>query len=720
MKIKKHKKIKEAGKGTMALLLAICLLAGIFSSVWKNVLTIQAATDDYMIYFGVGGINNPKSEDLSTSEGWFGDYVWFGSYEGNAVKWRVLDKSGSKETGTSSMDGGMLLQSDTILVNREFGDGVVWAESGLRTWLQGNNEFLSGFTNAEISAIMESTKDKGSDTSSSTSVELLNDTIFILDYTDVNNSKYGYMIGGAYDTSNSNISDQPWWLRSTFLSMLMNTINHNELTQQGAQQEAGVVPALNIKLDTILFSSVPGTDFSSLLSTKGNNNSREWKLTLLDNNQSVSVDTSDGKEMTRSDKGGKTTITVPYTYSEGTNAKFANQLSVMITDKDYTPDNTAVIKAYGKVSGDDGLQENGEISFVLPEDYDANADKVYLLSEQVNGDNMTNYASFPTLMNIPTSYTIKYDSNGGSGQMQSEKAGVGEAFTLPDCGFTPPEGKKFKEWAIGSTDGTTVSAGGNYTFMENTIVYAVWENITYTIEYNANGGSGEMQSGTAVAGTEFTLPDCGFTPVEGKEFKEWAIGSTEGTVLSAGESYTFTENTTVYAIWKAIEEETTEEEDTTEEETTTEEEITTEEDITTQEETTTEEEITTEEETTTEEEITTEEDITTQEETTTEEEITTEEDTTTEEKITTGEGATTEEEITTEEDTTTGEGVTTEKSTSETDTAAEENTVETDTTTASDQGAAVNTGDVIPMALLGILLASAVVVMVLSKIKVNE
>ena len=652
-------------KRKISFMLTVCLMAGIFSVLWNNVLTLQAASEESLVCFGVKGINNPNSENLTKDVAWSGDYVWFGHYGVNPIKWRILNKSGLKETGTSSMDGGMLLQSDTVLAEYHFEDGTDlnnehqggaisdtdWSASDIRAWLQGDQEFLNGFSAAERLLIISSTNEKGSDFNSYASAALLNDTVFLLDVADINNSKYGYCISDdGYDFTNTNLNYDTWWLRSSYLGFFGVTLNHHQLSQENLMNLAGLAPALNIKLDEIFLTSASETDFSSLISTKGINTGREWKLTLLDTDQSVSINAS--KEITRSDKDGRTTITVPYIYNENAGAKSANQISVMITDKDYTANNDATIKAYGRVSGNEGIDLNSEISFVLPEDYNADTDKVYLLSEQANGGRGTNYVSIPASVDIPTTYTIKFDPNGGSGQMQSVKAGVGENYILPDCGFTAPEGKEFKEWAIGSIDGTA---------------------------------------------------------------------------LNAGEGYTFTENTTVYAVWQDIkEEDTTEEDTTTEEDSTTEEDTTTGEDSTTEEDTTTGEESTTEEDTIIGEESTTEEDITTGEESTTEEDTTTgeessaeedsiaEEDSTTEEYDTTEEISTAEENPA-EEDNTSGVEVTTEK-----DTENKEVTTEADTTAASDKGASVNTGDSLQMALFGMLFISAGIVLTASKRKKNE
>ncbi len=82
-----------------------------------------------------------------------------------------------------------------------------------------------------------------------------------------------------------------------------------------------------------------------------------------------------------------------------------------------------------------------------------------------------------------SSYEISYDANGGLGKMESDKVPIDRtAVTLPENGFTAPTGKKFKEWAVGSTGGAKVKPGEPYTFTGATTVYAVWETIPETVQ----------------------------------------------------------------------------------------------------------------------------------------------------------------------------------------------------------------------------------------------
>lgn len=69
---------------------------------------------------------------------------------------------------------------------------------------------------------------------------------------------------------------------------------------------------------------------------------------------------------------------------------------------------------------------------------------------------------------------------------------------------------------------------------------------TYTVSFNANGGTGTMADVTVISGS-YTLPVCTFTAPKGQQFKGWAT-SASGEVIS-GTSINVTANTTLYAIW---------------------------------------------------------------------------------------------------------------------------------------------------------------------------
>ncbi|MBO5286230.1 MAG: InlB B-repeat-containing protein [Clostridia bacterium] len=121
-------------------------------------------------------------------------------------------------------------------------------------------------------------------------------------------------------------------------------------------------------------------------------------------------------------------------------------------------------------------------------------------------------------------------------------------------GLDAPSGKKFKAWAIGGLGGQQKQPGEQITVTEETIIYAVWEDVPvvkYTVTFNANGGTGTMLDETDQLGG-YVLPECGFTAPTGKQFKCWAEGSASGTQYAVGYEYDVTANVTFFAVWEDV------------------------------------------------------------------------------------------------------------------------------------------------------------------------
>ena len=90
---------------------------------------------------------------------------------------------------------------------------------------------------------------------------------------------------------------------------------------------------------------------------------------------------------------------------------------------------------------------------------------------------------------------------------------------------------------------------GTYYLSEKFTVNYTVPVTTYTVSFNANGGTGTMADVTGVSGS-YTLPACTFTAPSDKQFKGWAT-SASGAVIT-DTSINVTENTTLYAIWEPI------------------------------------------------------------------------------------------------------------------------------------------------------------------------
>ena len=134
-----------------------------------------------------------------------------------------------------------------------------------------------------------------------------------------------------------------------------------------------------------------------------------------------------------------------------------------------------------------------------------------------------------------TTYTVSFKANGGSGTM-TDVTNVSGEYTLPDNGFTAPDGKQFKGWAT-SADGSVIS-GTTYEVSSDTTFYAIWESKEYSItvtDGKATIGAGSEISkaaeGTAVTLTANAAPS-------GKVFDKWEVVSGGITLADANSATT--------------------------------------------------------------------------------------------------------------------------------------------------------------------------------------
>ena len=164
--------------------------------------------------------------------------------------------------------------------------------------------------------------------------------------------------------------------------------------------------------------------------------------------------------------------------------------------------------------------------------------------------------AFTLKTEVPAKYiTISFDPNGGTGTMKPMRVKAGVGYTLPECTFTPPEGKEFAGWL--AVNGNVYPAGHDVFSTYDQSLKATWKDkevTEVTISFDPNGGTGTMQPMKVKSGENFTLPECTFTPPEGKEFAGWL--AVNGTVYPAGDIAFSTTDSVLKATWKDKEAET--------------------------------------------------------------------------------------------------------------------------------------------------------------------
>ena len=173
------------------------------------------------------------------------------------------------------------------------------------------------------------------------------------------------------------------------------------------------------------------------------------------------------------------------------------------------------------------------------------SDSSYTYGERSSG---TQYHTVGKL----ASHTVSYNANGGSGAPGNQTKWYGSTLTL--SGTRPTRtGHTFQGWATSAGGGVAYQPGQAYGNDANITLYAVWKANTWTVKYNANGGSGAPADQTKTYGQTLKLSSTKPTRLD-YNFKGWATSKAnadKGTVsYAAGANYTSNAAITLYAVWE--------------------------------------------------------------------------------------------------------------------------------------------------------------------------
>ena len=175
----------------------------------------------------------------------------------------------------------------------------------------------------------------------------------------------------------------------------------------------------------------------------------------------------------------------------------------------------------------------------------------YLYAKLVGMDAMggTMYASKTVTIPKLASYTIKYNANGGSGAPGNQTKYYGKNLTISSTKPTRT-GYSFQGWSLTQNGSVYYTPGSTCGKNENLTLYAVWKANTYTVKYNANGGSGAPGDQTKTYGVTLKLSTTKPTRTN-YNFLGWATSASATTVTyAAGGNYTANSGTTLYAVWE--------------------------------------------------------------------------------------------------------------------------------------------------------------------------
>lgn len=149
---------------------------------------------------------------------------------------------------------------------------------------------------------------------------------------------------------------------------------------------------------------------------------------------------------------------------------------------------------------------------------------------------------------IVDTYTVSYNANGGSNAPSSQTKIEDTPLTITSS-IPQKEGYVFKGWAKSKNAVTPqYLSGDSYETNANITLYAVWEPEVYTVTFDANGGTGTLESKTITYGNTMKMPNNILK--EGYYLRGWATSPKAATAeYRLDLDYKVTQNLTLYAVW---------------------------------------------------------------------------------------------------------------------------------------------------------------------------
>ena len=360
-------------KRILSILLCLCMAA----CMLPTVAFAAGAENDKAIQL----VDSGTAANISGGQN---DNIYFGTWDEEPIKWRVLDDQ------TNTGESGLFLLSDALLGTGRYGDvyfdnsentSNAWQSSTAKTWC--NNFYGSSFSNGEQGAVLATTKsDEALSTggiSFAASENILNgDKVFFLSAEEAENSAYGFTDDNARIANYGN-SAGVWWLRSPyaiFTTYAGVVFGNGPVYTYVVSGVWAARPAFHLNLNSVLFTSAavggkPNGGLTPILEYSGN----EWKLTLKDSNRNFAV-----TETTASGDPGDI-LTLHY---NGATTGANEYISVILADN-------SGAKYYGRVA--QPTAESGTVAIKIPSDLAPGSYTLKVFSEQYNGDRKTDYAS---------------------------------------------------------------------------------------------------------------------------------------------------------------------------------------------------------------------------------------------------------------------------------------------------------------------------------------
>ncbi len=158
----------------------------------------------------------------------------------------------------------------------------------------------------------------------------------------------------------------------------------------------------------------------------------------------------------------------------------------------------------------------------------------------------------------PNKFNVQFNANTGTGTMASVQVDYESGTALPECNFEKT-GYSFVGWAT-SSSGSIITQSQYNTLTtvagETVTLFAIWSENTYSVTYDANGGTGNGSAQKYLYSYEFELPTANFTKT-GYILSGWTTTPDGEKIYDLGQrvsglSEENNGNVTLYAVWTPI------------------------------------------------------------------------------------------------------------------------------------------------------------------------
>lgn len=431
------------------------------------------------------------------------DYIYYGTYNNNPIKWRVLTANGNGGTYTDgngndvNSSNAMFMLSEYCLENMIYdetnnGPDISikdWSDSNIREW--GNSTADTGFIKQSFSENEQKMLLKTSKRSNGENPDEQNEDVFFA--LSKGEAESDYIKKDRAAKTSGNGATVGWWLRTmSGYEKAYYVDAHGGIYDSIINSNYTVRPAFNLNTTSVLFTTASngGKNVNvGELTENMENPSREFKLTLLDENRAnFSVVGSENGENANIEKTGAAGKKISLSYKGATTGE-NEYISAMILN------DVGDILYYGQVANvaSEDMAE-GAIDIKIPGGIANGTYEMRVFNEQINGDCKTDVSSdFETVtlnvkktsgssgggggVAIPVTYNVVFDSDGGN-DVATQKVEKNEKAIKPK---TPiKEGFEFGGWFCDKEREKEFDFDTNVT--KNITLYAKWLKTEYVVE----------------------------------------------------------------------------------------------------------------------------------------------------------------------------------------------------------------------------------------------